>query len=66
MSGVERVRMPEGRSVILKYAREPIAGEGRILTHVASGGDATLVTLTSRRQAARFLAQLRTETSARS
>lgn len=29
------------------------------------GGDATLITLTSRRQGARFLAQLRAETSAR-
>lgn len=38
LSGVERVHLPDARTVIYKYAREPFTGEPRILAHVADHG----------------------------
>ncbi|WP_322754517.1 phosphotransferase [Frankia sp. Cas3] len=38
LSGVERVRLADGRNVIFKYAREPFTGEAAVLRYVAVQG----------------------------
>lgn len=38
MSGVERVHLPDSRSVILKYATGPYVKEAAVLRHVAAAG----------------------------
>jgi hypothetical protein len=38
LSGVERAHLPDGRTVIVKYARRPFLAEARVLAHVARHG----------------------------
>jgi hypothetical protein len=38
MSGVERVKLTDGRNVIFKWGREPFTGEARVLQHVNRWG----------------------------
>jgi hypothetical protein len=38
LSGVERLRLAGGSTVVVKYARRPFTGEHRVLAHVAAQG----------------------------